>query len=494
MKTLFIVNLGKNFKSKCLAWKALAGAIGIGIVISNSVAHSKGGVGNGGFILKCTEGAKFRVFDYEEFRKYGLTPELDPRPHRTVRQRVEYVLDRLAKVNPSRAQRWRGYLDEFFGSAGGGASGPARGSGNAIENVLDPARGDIELLGDGEEFVPVADLGVASTPKSCEKPIQLIQQRAPDQKPHQNQKTYLVDGDLWKIILDAGYTDVLAGIVLHELSLHESLYVRTGYQQGENPSTTYVRYLNALVSSSKMNSITQVEYVNTLIPNHREGAHKVGVVRTLDIGEQEVVIGRLLPGPLLPKEISKGYNLLISSTDSNVYFESDPRYFSVKTKWGPIKCNYSLLLNSDLVPTSCRLNIASHTKVFGLIKDKLPLFSFENLKNFYVDLIFSEDGGLIELYIDLYFSASDYTRAKETTRNNLLALNINGVPDIPNTSAKIKIKFKRPDSLSDFILKKEVSDDRLKKIIYSECIAVNDASGRVKICSAEDENFLNHYE
>lgn len=79
-------------------------------------------VRNGGDLIECQsanpelDGKPFGVLDLYEVRRNNLTPSLGA-PSLDPTSKVKLVLDRLAKVDPTRAANYQGYLDTFFAEA-----------------------------------------------------------------------------------------------------------------------------------------------------------------------------------------------------------------------------------------------------------------------------------------------------------------------------------------------------------------------------------------
>lgn len=177
--------------------------------------------GNGGFVLKCKD-SENQVFDIYEARKRFQV--LDQKNLSSVDERVQYLLGKIEKVNPSRAALYRGWYASFMGES--------------------------EFL-DGVELTPVPDIGLGIKPKNCDLELAVFQ-REPDAL---NKKRYVISLDLWNSLDNLNK----AALIIHEITYRELIEVGSMHQTSES-----TRYFNSALHSEKFEYLTIQEYLSLL--------------------------------------------------------------------------------------------------------------------------------------------------------------------------------------------------------------------------------------
>jgi hypothetical protein len=189
-------------------------------------AFAKEGVGNGGNILVCTEPppvkVSYKVLDYHLAKKRGIDIEVGE-PGWDFSRRVKHVLDRLHKVDPTRAEKYWAWFLEFF---------------NEVEW--------------DDKISRIPDIGVVGIPENCE-PRTVIGQKDPKVM-FRGDKRYTVGKTLWKVIDDS----VKSGLITHELVYREAL------ESGQITAEA-VQYFTSMISSPAMNTITYEDYYNLIM-------------------------------------------------------------------------------------------------------------------------------------------------------------------------------------------------------------------------------------
>lgn len=187
-----------------------------------SFSRGRGGdwVGNGGNVLSCTDSQELLLLDYVEADQRGLTIDLGGGA--TYQEQVLFTLDRLQKVNPTRADLYRKWLQTFIS--------------------------ETEWM-QGAKFVPVPDIGVGVIPLNCE--VKQIAVQKPDEQMFPGDKRYIIDRQLWNRLSEKNK----AGLVLHELIYREAI------TEG-HVSSMKVRYFNQSISSSSFANFDQKQMLN----------------------------------------------------------------------------------------------------------------------------------------------------------------------------------------------------------------------------------------
>jgi hypothetical protein len=291
-------------------------------IISMLSLHAYGGAGgvHGGQGVVCRNSSKaivsLEILDHYEGRTLGGKIDMGP-ANFTYQQKIKYVLDRLAKIDPLSAQRYQKRADEFFANA----------------QPLTPAQ--MKVISDSNEPVN-PDTG-------CAKEQFVVQQTPP--KPDQARYLYNIELEQYA---EKNNAQALAGIILHEVIYTDA--VETFGQQNSDGT----RYYNFEISSIRMNAITADQYLLLL---HNSGFEKPGIgLFSIVYGQTPVGIGAspegktLWPGCLpggaktpswcghlaLPTliTIANSQSILLDNQDTNkwnVIFEhSDGGYFGNK--------------------------------------------------------------------------------------------------------------------------------------------------------------------
>lgn len=211
-------------KKRRIAGAAIAAMVGLA-----SSAYAGKEVGNGGDALVCLKPSgkieSVTMYDhYEAAAKYKLTIDLDPKL-RTRDEKVALVLDRIARLNPSRAKLYREWFRSFFLEA--------------------------EFLKD-VHLVDIPDTGDGFYPQNCHLE-QLAVQRVPK---FPGEMRYTVDRNLW----DRMSPESQAGLVVHELMLREATTVVRGAQTNSRNA----RYFNSIASTHALDGMGTKAYHDLL--------------------------------------------------------------------------------------------------------------------------------------------------------------------------------------------------------------------------------------
>lgn len=196
-------------------------------------------IGNGGDGLICHDQAgniqSVELFDYWQASQNTELPDYDLGPKNLpFEKKIELVLNRIERVNPTRAKLYRRWFKEFFKPENFKWAG----------NLMD-----------------IPDTGAATWPGNCE-----IVQLAVQQKPElPGEKRYMIRKDLWDNHLD---NDHKAGLILHELIYREAKADRVCYKADAcyypHLDSRKVRFYNAVVSSKDFESYTLKQYLELI--------------------------------------------------------------------------------------------------------------------------------------------------------------------------------------------------------------------------------------
>lgn len=191
------------------------------VLILLSVASAHAGndwfeKGNGGFALVC--GDKAQSYDlFEGSQKLTL----DREHLTTVEDRLEYLITKLVRLNPRRAELYRIWASQF--------------------------KADSEFK-TGGEFNPIPDVGFGYIPNGCKlRPV--IFQRDPSLL---NSHRYTIDSEIWNKLA----IEDQAALILHEL-IYRELATPPNYQMTSESS----RSLNAWINSNEFNSVSIHDYL-----------------------------------------------------------------------------------------------------------------------------------------------------------------------------------------------------------------------------------------
>ncbi|MGK5087278.1 hypothetical protein WDW86_06945 [Bdellovibrionota bacterium FG-2] len=184
-------------------------------------------VGNGGDGLVCFDEhgniSSVELLDFYEGRAYrGINREMGS-SRLSFAQKVQYVLDRLRRVDPARAEKLGAGIVSFLG----------------VES---------RFLA-GVNLVDIPDSGHLFFPNGC-RVVQVAIQHEPD---IQGDARYVINKDLWDKMDDENRI----GLALHELLYREAL-------KYDHTNSIRVRYLNSVITSDQITTMTQKTYVNEL--------------------------------------------------------------------------------------------------------------------------------------------------------------------------------------------------------------------------------------
>lgn len=209
----------------------------LAILLSAPLARAGDKAGNGGNVVLCTDPAgkvtSVQLLDYYEAQtiwRFQLDlgdPLMDPQA------KVQRVLERVRRLHPFTAEALEARSAGFFDDA---------------------------LLLSNVELAPVDDSGEYFLPVGC-KLKQIAVQR---QKQFPEDKTFLINKDVWDILDN----DQRAGLILHEIAYEKLLHTKPPYpfpgQPQLEPESRQARYFNALASSAGYAQITPDQMVPLL--------------------------------------------------------------------------------------------------------------------------------------------------------------------------------------------------------------------------------------
>ena len=183
--------------------------------------------GNGGFVLACA-GQNLRTFDlYELQDRYEDQMSLDKNSSENLDERVNYLLDKIAVLNPVRAQKYRKWFLDFFS--------------------------ELQFTNDSLQANP--DIGFGQVPAGCSLELAVFQ-RNPGII---NRYRYTVRKTLWDQLDVIGQ----AALVLHELIYREAVQQDNQHQTSERS-----RFLNAWINSKEFSRVSLNEYLSRLQALH----------------------------------------------------------------------------------------------------------------------------------------------------------------------------------------------------------------------------------
>ncbi len=196
--------------------------LGLTVVAFLSTAQAGDKKRNGGTLLRCGDGLE--VLDlYEGKNSYGL--ELSPVPGKDYNDVLEQVLLRLDRLNPIRANLYRGFLKDF-----------------EKESRFIPNSNftDIPDVGDGIPY-----------PKECE----VVQAVAQFRQVTPQGLRYLINQDLWAQL--SAYQK--AALTLHELVYRETYEANNNIENSQG-----VRYFTGYLFSTALLTDSLKSYIDTL--------------------------------------------------------------------------------------------------------------------------------------------------------------------------------------------------------------------------------------
>jgi hypothetical protein len=192
-----------------------------------SVAWASGRtVGNGGDVIVCENQAgemqSIELLDFYEGRVLkGIQTELGEASW-SIERKIAYALERMKRVSPARAERYAKDAATFF---------------------------EETLFLDDATLEDIPDTGNIVIPRNCK--VQQIANQSPPLYPED--KRYVIDRHLWNALDNNGR----AGLILHEVIYREALELK-------HDNSVSVRFLNANLSSRKIESMTVQQYTKFL--------------------------------------------------------------------------------------------------------------------------------------------------------------------------------------------------------------------------------------
>jgi hypothetical protein len=182
--------------------------------LAGSVGRARPGgdvVGNGGDAILCTNGPQESsafLFDYFEANIFEPGIKFDFGPQAGVQNKIDYVLNRLAKVSPQRAAQYRAFIASIFNP----------------EHFVDT------------DLVPIDDSHNYVMPKNCQL-VQLAVHLKPAYDPYR--RKVLIDRRVYGLLSE----EHQAGIFLHEAIYNEVLSL------SDRDDSSGVRFMNSAISS-----------------------------------------------------------------------------------------------------------------------------------------------------------------------------------------------------------------------------------------------------
>lgn len=257
------------------------------LAVAAQAANKGHDAGNGGYTVTCDKaepnGKTQEVLDYHELR-YKYDPGyfvVDLGGQGTEWDRVHYALDRLKRLDPKRAADYQDKASHFE------------------ENALHVAHVSLP---------DAKDLGRVYMADDC-KTVQAVVQY---QQPLPGQRKYAVSDTVYQALS----LDDRAGLILHEIIYGEAL------AHGATNSVD-ARYLNALISSKQIESLSNDEYDARLQAINFEPTHPI---------HQHHAPIWIAANPTLPNAIA---NTLYMRDISSFVMNPDGTALSFSKTWGP---------------------------------------------------------------------------------------------------------------------------------------------------------------
>ena len=191
-------------------------------------------IGNGGDAVVCTDGTPVRLLDFHEAKRRGISVEMGSAVL-SVSEKVGLALDRLSRIDPSRASKFRKSAIPMLEDIA------------AFEK--NPSHPTTQIRFTDDVLSDVDDSEETALPPGCEKRQLVIRVRAvfPEDRPFEFYRPLWIQMD----------SEQKALTVLHELWYGETL------EDGANDSRL-ARYMNGLVASPSFESLRFSEYVSLL--------------------------------------------------------------------------------------------------------------------------------------------------------------------------------------------------------------------------------------
>ncbi len=205
-------------------------------LIGNSFAHAGDKIGNGGDVVVCRDDkgtiTSIELLDFYEAREYRhILKDLGDATW-SVEQKIQYVMNRLSRLDPERADRYSKECSSFL---------------------------DDSVFLPGKELPDLNDSHHLGFPKGCkvEQIVIATEQRFPEEEFWFPQgKKYVINPDLWSNPLFG--TDDKAALILHEVIYAEAR------NQFHHTNSIQVRYFNSYVTSNVIESFTLPQYIEIL--------------------------------------------------------------------------------------------------------------------------------------------------------------------------------------------------------------------------------------
>ncbi len=269
-------------------------------------------VGNAGFVIDCD--GQVELFDFYEakdkFTFYKPQGE-------TVRQKVNYYLNKLESLDPNRAKNYRYQFNNYWTQ-------------NMVEHKFRSIFQLDHLEVQDKDYQKDYGIGQITIPKNCVLKLAL-QQIAPEYK--NGDRRGFLKVEVYNKLWDQLSNDLKASLVIHELFYRENILLRYDFR------STGVRALTALLASKQYYKLTQQDWHKKLIqsgfrpmfPNFTPIISKNEIDLETDSGNWDGFKTWAYAKPILIGTIvfSKTQNLKVHS-HSPFYFKGFyPEYFSL---------------------------------------------------------------------------------------------------------------------------------------------------------------------
>lgn len=197
------------------------------LTMTSIVTFARGGdyKGNGGNVIYCPlKAAPYEVFDLFEARvAHGF--KIDFAKGTEYREILESMFLRIARLNPSRADLYRGFAKDFAK--------------------------EIRLMPNAQLEVLPGDEGWAPLEPGCERKQAIVQFK----NLNMNGFRYFVDADIWNKLDEQNKA---------ALALHEFIYREGLSDANDFTNSLGVRYFNSVLHSDLMKNLSLAKYIETL--------------------------------------------------------------------------------------------------------------------------------------------------------------------------------------------------------------------------------------
>ena len=295
--------------------------------------------GNGGAVYVCRDSSQeiveFILIDYFEAIEVREMSLYIGSHNLSIEKRIDFVLKRLERFDPTRAQRYRKAVKAFKYNS------------HDMDNI---------------NIVAVGDVFPRVKPKGCEIELVIVQ----GDSQIEEDKKYLINQEYWEhpLMNDS----IRAGLILHEVIYTDAIKL------GQNNSFN-VRYFNSLIISKKFDDFDLKEYVNKL--------YSIDFTSKQNIEEALIKIGdyKFRLDPRRSHKLKIYYN---NNVKEGYVFNG---YVDSANAFGKIDNNYKVYFHRNgQISKLCWKNKTGTIISNGVTFDKLDYSSFHNNGQFeYLD-------------------------------------------------------------------------------------------------------------